>query len=612
MLSSLPCRFLLLAMLLASFVGTWSARAEEGAPPEPEESLQLVIEEGTPPEPDLPMEEVAKQDEPAGLANPADLVPLHEIIDEQITASFAKWNAGDGKVTAAESCTDAEFLRRATLDFTGTIPTAEETTVFLADSSPDKRAKLIDRLLESEAYARRMAVVFDVMLMERRPDKHIETPEWREYLQASFAANKPLNTLVHEILAGSGVEEATRPAAKFFLDRDVDKDALVVDIGRLLLGVNMQCAQCHDHPGITDYLHQHYHGLSVFVAGSKTFKQPDGKIVLQEMVTREVEFASVFYPEDTKTTGPRLLDALMDIPEMPEGEEYVEKPSSKIRAVPKFSLRALLAEKLASQETPEFAANMANRLWAMMMGRGLVHPLDMHHSDNPASHPELLAALSKRLSETGFDTKAFLRELALSETYARSSLLPEGVSPDQVPPESFAVSNMRGLSPEQLFDSLLTATGSEKLFQSQIEQTLQEDNEAYQKLLEDKEKLTAARAEQRTEKIDEFVSLFGSAAGQPEGEFQASLPQALFLANGETVISWLQPGENNLTEQLLKQEDPAKLIEQAYLHTLSRRSTVEEQIEASEFLTANNENKEEAVIELVWTLLASAEFRLNH
>ena len=298
----------------------------------------------------------------------ADDVPVNQLIDRHINATLA-----EQKLSAAKPAADAEFMRRVYLDLTGTIPGAKTARAFLKDSDTKKRTKLIVRLLASKDYATHMATEFDVLLMERRPDKYVTTPEWQTFLAESFGANKPLNVLVAEILGADGVDEKLRPAAKFYLDRAVAKDLLVRDIGRLFLGVDLQCAQCHDHPEIDDCSHQYHHGLSVFVAGSKTFKQPDGKFVLQEVVMREVEFASVFEPDKTNKTGPRLLNVLMEVPEVKEGEEYVEKPSRTVRSVPKFSLRKLLSERLPSKETPEFARAMANRLWAMLMGRGSVH-----------------------------------------------------------------------------------------------------------------------------------------------------------------------------------------------------------------------------------------------
>lgn len=542
-------------------------------------------------------------------------IPLHELIDQRIDAALA-----EQKLTAAAPTSDAEFMRRVYLDLTGTIPDSKTARTFLEDADAQKRTKLIDQLLASENYATHMATVFDVMLMERRPDKYVTTPEWRTFLAESFGSNKPLNVLVAEILGADGVDEKLRPAAKFYLDRAVAKDLLVRDIGRLFLGVDLQCAQCHDHPEIDDYLHQHYHGLSVFVAGSKTFKQPDGKFVLQEVVMREVEFASVFEPDKTNKTGPRLLDALLEIPEVKEGEEYVEKPSRTVRSVPKFSLRKLLSERLPSEETPEFARAMANRLWAMLMGRGIVHPLDMHHSDNPPSHPELLNDLGVRLSATKYDVKAFLRELTLSATYQRSSFIPEEVDPDSLPADSFAVANMKGLSPEQLFDSLLVGTQATAVLEQQIDNALEEEAaEAAAKTVEntapeelDAEKIAEARRAKRAARVSEFVTMFGSVPGQPEGEFAASLPQALFLANSETLSGWVPARLGNLTEQLTGLDDSRKIADELYLSVLSRMPEDDERTLVKEHLEAGKADRPKAVAALVWSLLASAEFRLNH
>jgi len=551
----------------------------------------------------------------------ADDVPLNQLIDRHIDATLA-----ERKLSSAEPASDAEFMRRVYLDLNGTIPEPKTARAFIKDSDTEKRTKLIDQLLASENYETHMATFFDVMLMERRPDKYVTTPEWRTFLAESFGANKPLNTLVAEILGADGVDEKLRPAAKFYLDRAVAKDVLVRDIGRLFLGIDLQCAQCHDHPDIDDYLHQHYHGLSVFVAGSKTFKQPDGKFVLQEVVMREVEFASVFDPETTNKTGPRLLDALMEIPEVKEGEEYVEKPSRTVRSVLKFSLRKLLSEKLPSEETPEFARAMANRLWAMLMGRGIVHPLDMHHAANPPSHPELLDELASRLSSSKYDVKDFLRELALSATYQRSSLIPDGIDPETLPADSFAVANMKGLSPEQLFESLLVATQASAVLEQQIDEALSEEaaEAAAAKTVEkpdsekpateepDAEKIAEARRVKRAARVTEFITVFGSVPGQPEGEFAASLPQALFLANSETVSSWVPAKPGNLTERLAALDDSGQIADELFLSVLTRLPGQDERTLVKEHLEAGKADRPKAVAALVWSLLASAEFRLNH
>jgi hypothetical protein len=543
--------------------------------------------------------------------------PLHTEIDRHIEAVLPKFKL----TTTAGLADDEEFLRRVTLDLTGNIPTADDVRAFESDRSPSKRTALVDRLLSSDEYARHMAVTFDVMLMERRADGHVPTDEWRGFLAESFRKNKPLDVLVGELLVSDGSNPATRPAAKFFLDREAAHDTLVRDIGRLFLGVDLQCAQCHDHPTVTDYRHLHYYGLHVFVAGTKLYRPTTGDklMSLQEEVVREATFASVFEPEVQNKTGPRLLSGpAMEVPTFKVGEEYVEKPSSKTRAVPKFSLRKALSEKLPRAETREFSRNMANRLWAHLMGRGLVQPLDMHHSANPPSHPELLTLLSDELTAMKFDARRFLREVALSKAYQRSSLVPVGLAPDDVPEESFAMANLKGLGPEPLFASLLRATGNGVTLERQIDEALAKDPVKIEPVKKEPVKQDVgdatrakARAVERAKRVKEFVELFGSPVGSPEGEFQASLPQALFLANAESIAAWLQPQHDNLTARLSKIPQSERLTEELYLSMLSRHPTTAETAAVQKHL-AGAEERISAIEQLVWSLAASAEFRLNH
>jgi hypothetical protein len=143
----------------------------------------------------------------------------------------------------APPTSDADFVRRIYLDLTGMIPTAAQTRAFLADQTPDKRAKLIDSLLDSPQFARSMALTFDVMLMERRGDKAVPTPQFQEYLRKSVAENKPLDQLFRELVSSDGAEPAMRPASKFFLDRDCEPNTLTRDLGKIVFGLDLQCAQ---------------------------------------------------------------------------------------------------------------------------------------------------------------------------------------------------------------------------------------------------------------------------------------------------------------------------------------------------------------------------------
>ncbi|MCA9102003.1 MAG: DUF1549 domain-containing protein, partial [Planctomycetales bacterium] len=366
-----------------------------------------------------------------------DSAPLHARIDAAILAAV------DGPVAAPSD--DAEFVRRIYLDLAGRIPSADEARRFFADPAADKRERLIDLLLAGEDYPRRMQIFFDAMLMERRPDMHVPSPEWQAFLVDSFRENKPYHELVREVLSSDGSDVETRAAAKFYLDREADTNLLTRDVGRIFLGMDVQCAQCHDHPLISDYLQRDYYGIYAFLNRSYVFTSKNDKdATLAEKGEGDVTFTSVF-TEETGSAVPHLPDdAPIDEPKFADGEAYVVAPADNVRPVPKFSRREQLAALLASGQNERFRRNIANRLWGMMLGRGLVHPYDLDHSNNPPSHPELLDMLSAEFAAKNFDVKWYLRELALSQTYQRSSLLPEGIDPASPPAEDrYAVAILR-------------------------------------------------------------------------------------------------------------------------------------------------------------------------
>lgn len=347
-------------------------------------------------------------------------VPLHVRIDR------ATADAHIGPVAPAAG--DAEFLRRIYLDLTGMIPSSVEVRAFLTDQSPDKRTKLIDRLLDSPAYIRHIAAAFDLMLMERRAGKYVKSAEWTQYLQTSFEQNKPYNQLAAEILGADGADPKLRAPARFFLDREVEPNLLTREVGRMFFGVDLECAQCHDHPLIDDYLQSDYYGLYAFVSRTYIF-QPDKKkpALLAEKAEGDVKFKSVFTGFEGKTR-PRLLGGSeIEEPSFKKGDDYQVKADPKkknIRPIPKYSRRAQLAKRATDGSNRAFNRNIVNRLWAHMMGRGLVHPVDLHNAGNPAANPQLLQALADEFVATKFNVKAFIRELALSQTYQRSFQMP--------------------------------------------------------------------------------------------------------------------------------------------------------------------------------------------
>ena len=321
---------------------------------------------------------------------------------------------------------DAEYLRRVSLALQGVIPTAAQARAFLADAASDKRAKLVEALIADPQYAKWMAVRFDVMLMERRAEEHTKSLPWREWLEESIRANKPWDALVRELLTADGGDEKTRHIARWMLERQADPNALTKDAARLFLGRDIGCAQCHNHPRIDDYLQRDYAGLQAFFSRTYLFRPDAAKPgFVGEQAAGETTYTSVF----TKVGGetkPRLPGEA-EVAEPPSGE-WVVAPNPKdanVRPIPKESRRALLAAALGDGHHPAFRRNIANRLWALVFGRGLVEPLDLQHSANPSANPALLDLLGEQIAAMKFDTRAFIRELALTDAFQRTLDVPE-------------------------------------------------------------------------------------------------------------------------------------------------------------------------------------------
>ncbi|WP_339733533.1 DUF1549 domain-containing protein [uncultured Gimesia sp.] len=532
-------------------------------------------------------------------------VPLHQQIDSLIAEGNKQFEK-----EAAPLADDATFLRRVRLDLTGTIPTAEEVRAFLADTTPDKRTLLVDRLIASPEHARRMQYVFDTMLMERRGDKHVPAAEWRNYLRKSFLENKPWDVLVEEILTVDGTDEKTRPAAKFLLDRELKAEVVTRDLGRLFLGRDLECAQCHDHPNVDDYLQRHYHGLNAFLNRSYLFKDPKTKKTsIGEKAEGLVTFTSVFTKEEGKT-APRMLD----LPEIPDPAKvkvlYKVKPAKNVRSVPVYSRRLQLADAMTNSSNIAFQQNIVNRLWAMMMGRGFVEPLDMWYADNPPSNPQVLDLLTKSFQEHDSDMRFLLRELALSKTYQRSS----HVSTDAEIPQkiNYGVGLLKPLSPEQLAWSMMQATGvTEKTLASVKAKQIKADAKKETKKAEDPQWQEENVHEALKRNVTSFVSTFGTVGAQ-SSRFDASANQALFLLNGPLVQSWLKPSGTNLTARMKKLKTAPETAEALYLAVFSRLPEKTEIEQVAAYLKASQDQPDQGLPQLVWAALSSDEFRFNH
>ena len=496
-----------------------------------------------------------------------------------------------GKQKLAGPASDAEFLRRAHLDFTGRIPTAKTVQKFLADKAKDKRAKLIDQLFAGPLWAETMAERFHVMLMERRG----KDEEWQKWLAGSFKANKPWDVMAREMVAPRFTDEARRGAGFFITKRlekygqnPTDYPGLTRDVGRMFMGVDLQCAQCHRHLTVKDYKQLDFQGLyGVFLNIRRQRPNDSVKVAWasEGILKKKLEFGSVF-SETKKNTGPRVpFGEEIAIPVFKKGEEWKVKPDrkKKIAGVAKFSPLKEIAARMTTAENPYFARNIANRAWFLMMGRGLVEPLDLAHKKNPPSHPELLNLLAKELAAREFDLKWLFRELALTKTYQRSSVLPKGGASEHL----FVAAKERPIAAESLLRNVLLATGEEARVGK-----LKEDDEHSLKNFEEL-----------------FQATFANAPREPELAVNATLKAALFLRNNESLLWLVKRRDGNLVDRLVKLKEPAKIADAVFLNVLSRAPSDEERSMVKSFLEKQTDR---ALGDLVWALLSSTEFYVNH
>jgi len=534
------------------------------------------------------------------LPEPAPRPPLHPHIDELIAARL-------NGATAAPQSDDAEFLRRAYLDLAGRIPSATEAREFLADSASDKRERLIDALLAGPDYPRRMRELFHAMLLERRG----ENDEWTAFLQNAFERNLPWHRIARAILNPNSNDERLRGAAFFMTQRlvkegamaPVDVPGLTRDVARLLAGVDLECAQCHNHLTISDYSQQDFQGLHMIFENVKTRTDLKFPAVSEGVLADKKEFKSVF-EQVAMTTGPLIPGGTeVAIPKFEKGQEYLVEPDRKKRTpgVPKFSPLESLSEHLASSQNDLFTRNIVNRLWFAMMGRGLVQPLDLHHSENPPSHPKLLDLLASEFAASGFNIRWLLREMALSKTYQRTTRLPYASAAEQ-PVESYAVGLEKRLSPEQLFWSLITATGDLDRHRTRLKEA-GKPAATGDDIVNQTPELTALKKA--------MVDTFANPPKEPEVDFAPSVKGALFLMHEDRILERLKPQTGNLVERAAAQGD-ADVVRELFLSVFSRNPTDDELASLTDYLKQNSDRRDDAVANLTWALLTSTEFVVNH
>jgi hypothetical protein len=488
------------------------------------------------------------------------------------------------KMTPAD---DAEFLRRVWLDFDGGVPTADEARAFFADKAADKRSKLIDKLITAPRFAERMAEAFNVMLMERRG----ENEPWKAWLVNAFQSNQPWDAMVREMLAPDFLNEKQRGAGYFITRRlekvgqqDTDYPGLTRDVGRMFMGVDLQCCQCHRHLSVDDYKQIDFNGLFAVYQNLK-LQTADEKHktpwVSEGAITAKYEFASVLTSKKAQTAPRVPFGEEVMIPVSTADDAWLVKPDRKTKEVgqPKFSPLHEIAQRLPVPENPLFAKNIANRVWFLFIGKGIVEPLDLHHTDNPPANPALLELLAKELTARHFDLRWLIREIAHTQTYQRSS--------------TSADTHQRHLTAEQQLRAFLIVTGERERLEKNTKPDVKVDSAKYS--LADFQKA--------------FAAALANPAKEPELNANPSLRSALFLRNSDHVHWMLTPRPGNLIERLAAQADPA---EDLYLSTLTRLPSAEEKDQLKSWLATHASDKAQALGDFAWALLSSTEFFVNH
>ena len=351
----------------------------------------------------------------------ADEPPLRNTIDQQLTTAWQR-----EKIAPAPLASDAAFLRRVYLDLGGIIPTYEETKRFLDDTDPDKRAKLIDRLLDDPRYAIHQADVWDLVLFGGNPpgnetDKRAGFQKW---LREQFAKNVPYDQWARAILKAEGNSLDDGPSM-YLVQFDRQPEDATEAITQTFLGVQLQCARCHDHP-FDEWTQNDFYGMAAFLARLSTV-QVGAQGQLKKFAIGEKNSRRHPLHRPGEGRGARQ-EGRADQAEVParrragRAARHRQPEGREVRAEQDAAARQVLAQGQAGrvdhrQDNPYFARAVANRVWAQFMGRGIVHPVDNLSQSQRASHPELLDALAKQFSDRQFDLKWLIREICNSQTY---------------------------------------------------------------------------------------------------------------------------------------------------------------------------------------------------
>lgn len=484
-------------------------------------------------------------------------------IDELVSNKLNKL-----RILPSEICTDEAFLRRATLDVAGQLPTPEEYQAFLSDADPQKRAKLVDGLLARKEFSEIWAMKWSELLMIKSSNQFSGKSAYlySNWLTSQISNNVPLNQMVQELLGSNG-GTFKNPATNFYqIERDTLKTA--ENVAQIFMGMRVQCAQCHNHP-FDRWTQDDYYSFAAFFSqiGRKTGED------YRETIVFNSGGGDVRHPLGGRVMTPKLLGG----------------PTPDVAGKDR---RVVLAQWLASADNPYFATSVANRVWDHFFGIGIVEPVDDVRISNPPSNPQLYEALGKKFTEYNYDFKRLVRDICTSDTYQRSTQRNTSNESDEL---NFAHGQIRRIKAESMSDCISQATDTKDKFPGLP---------------------LGARAVQIADGTTStyFLTTFGRSKRETvcaaEATTDPTLSQALHMLNGDTAENKIRSG--GLIKKLIAAgQTPQQVIESMYIRALTRKPTAPE-MEKLNGVLAGEPDQAKALEDIFWALLNSREFVFNH
>jgi hypothetical protein len=470
-------------------------------------------------------------------------------------------------------CDDATFLRRATIDITGRLPSREEAEAFLADTSADKRDRLVDRLVASPGYADAFAAKWSAVLRNKRRNANDApyTYRFHAWIRRALEENLPYDQFVRGVLTATGDVESHPPSAWY---REVRTASLQMeDTAQLFLGMRLGCAKCHHHP-FERWSQQDYYGFEAF------FTQVGLKNSLANLQPNQPDMVFL------KDTVPAAMNPRSGkpVPPTPLGGAALEVPAWQ-------DARQELVDWMVEADNPFFAKALVNRYWKHFLGRGIVDPEDDLRVTNPPTNPELLDGLASHFVASGFDLRDLVRTICKSSTYQLSSTPTDSNRLDR---QNYSSFQPRRLTAEVLYDAINQTLGTPASFNGLPKGT------------------TAVQLPDNGFN-NYFLTVFGkpeaSSACECERNPEANLAQSLHLLNSQDVQGRLQSGSG--AAATLAKDTETKAAEQVdaiYLRALSRRPTAAERKRIVEHVSAA-ENRQQAWEDVLWAILNTKEFQ---